>query len=378
MCAASAAANAMSCAARLARTAARTAASPAPRPGSLTPGAASLTAESAQASLSPCRPASACKDAWPTAELPASQRASRTAAWKAGVRASPSASRWVATRDPGPLDAGQGVGGNPRQVGIRRRSRRRRRRAARRASDASRRVSPEGSRSEPSARASPRLAASSSSARASNPWPLPRSAGSWSIPATTAADSPAQDRSAGPAGAAPPNRGSSLISASRASCAVSAVPSPASRPATSPSGTASRASPARSRCRSAGPAAPVRSAAQSSTAPARASPASARRSATRVLTAGSAVQASTLVASMTGSVSPRCAAATAPSAWSRVSTPPGAGGHPSGGAAVSSPVAIVPVLAPRRSARAPPRWRRSAAGPRPTGPGCAAGAIPGG
>ena len=33
---------------------------------------------------------------------------------------------------------------------------------------------------------------------------------------------------------------------------------------------------------------------------------------------------------------------------------------------------------PRRSARAPPRWRRSGAGPRPTGRACAAGATPGG
>ncbi len=44
--------------------------------------------------------------------------------------------------------------------------------------------------------------------------------------------------------------------------------------------------------------------------------------------------------SMTGSDRPRCAAATAPNAWARVSTPPGAGGHPSGGVAASSPVAM--------------------------------------
>ena len=43
--------------------------------------------------------------------------------------------------------------------------------------------------------------------------------------------------------------------------------------------------------------------------------------------------------SMTGSDRPRCAAATAPNACARVSTPPGAGGHPSGGVAASSPVA---------------------------------------
>ena len=131
VCAASAAANAMSCAARLARTAARTAASPAPRSGSLTPGAASLTAESTQASLSPCRPTSACRDAWPAAELagqPARQphrgveRRRPRVAVREPVRGH---------RDPGPLDAGQGVGGNPRQVGVCWRARPRRRRAAR-------------------------------------------------------------------------------------------------------------------------------------------------------------------------------------------------------------------------------------------------------
>ena len=122
VCAASAAANAVSWAARRARTAARTAASPAPRSGSLTPGAASLTAESTHASLSPCRSSSACRDAAPAAELPASQRASRTAAWKAGRPL-------VGVREPvgghpgpGPLDAQPGRPGNPRQVGIRRRS----------------------------------------------------------------------------------------------------------------------------------------------------------------------------------------------------------------------------------------------------------------
>ena len=55
---------------------------------------------------------------------------------------------------------------------------------------------------------------------------------------------------------------------------------------------------------------------------------------------GLAVHARTLAASMTGSVRPRCAAATAPNAWSRVSTPAGAGGQPAGGAAARSPVAI--------------------------------------
>ena len=94
----------------------------------------------------------------------------------------------------------------------------------------------------------------------------------------TAVDSPAHDRSTVEAGAAPPSLGSRRIRASRASCIASgciafgvgcagcaarsavslAAPSLASprRPATSPSGTASRASPARSRCRNGWPAAP--------------------------------------------------------------------------------------------------------------------------
>ena len=114
------------------------------------------------------------------------------------------------------------------------------------------------------------------------------------------------------------------------------------RPARRPARAVPRRGPRRpaAGCRSGGPAAPARSAAQSRTVPARASPASARRSATLVRTSGSAVQASTLVASMTGSVRPRCAAATAPSAWSRVSTPPGAGGQPADGDAVSRPIAM--------------------------------------
>ena len=338
VCAASARPNATSCAARRARTAARTAASPAPRSGSLAPGAASLTAESTQASLPECRSSSGCRDVPPTAALSASQRANRTAAWNAAVRGSASASRWVATRVHARSTSARAAPAICGRSGFACSRAAAPARAARSApaSDANRRVSPEGSKSEPSARPAARLAVSSSSARASRASPLARLAGSWSIPAMTAEDSPAHDRSTAEAGVVPPSRGSRRIRASRASCIASggisfgvrcaacaarsaislAAPSRASprRPATSPSGTASRASPARSRCRNGWPAAPARPAAQSRTVPVRASPASARRSATRVTTARSAVQPRTLVASTTGSVRPRCAAATAPRA----------------------------------------------------------------
>ena len=73
---------------RRARTAARTAASPAPRSGSLTPGAASLTAESTQASLSRWRPSSDRREVPAAAELgcqPAGQPYRRVESSGAGV-----------------------------------------------------------------------------------------------------------------------------------------------------------------------------------------------------------------------------------------------------------------------------------------------------
>ena len=121
---------------------------------------------------------------------------------------------------------------------------------------------------------------------------------------------------------------------------------------------ASRASPPRSRCRTAGPIAPVRPAAQASTASVTgvagqrcAGRRSARPAWDRRSTPGRSAM------SMTGSSRPRCAAATAPNAWSRVSTPPGAGGHPSGGVAASSPMATS-LFARRREDRGVDAGRR--------------------
>ncbi len=159
---------------------------------------------------------------------------------------------------------------------------------------------------------------------------------------TTADASAAHEVSAADGRTAPPNRASIRISASRATWASSAARlslASASTPATRPRGMTSRASPPRSRCRTARAIAPVRSAAQASTASVTGSPASMRRSEIRSGSEGPAAQPRTAAMSMTGSDRPRCAAATAPNAWARVSTPPGAGGHPSGGVAASSPVA---------------------------------------
>ena len=170
----------------------------------------------------------------------------------------------------------------------------------------------------------------------------------------TAEDSPAQDRSTAAAGAAPPSRGSRRISASRASCIASGCDRRSRRPPvplTAPSLARGGRRPARAE-RHRGLPRPAAGAATAGRPPRPAPrPSPGRRRPARrrpapagprpgCMTAGSAVQARTLVASITGSVRPRCAAATAPRAWSRVSTPPGAGGHPAGGAAASSPIAI--------------------------------------
>ena len=164
-------------------------------------------------------------------------------------------------------------------------------------------------------------------------------------------------------GGLPPSRGSSRIRASRASPCVHAVRFPAaSKPVISPSGTASRASPARSRCRSAAPAAPARSAAQSRTAPVRASPASDRRSATRV-----AALRPRRPGQHAGRVDDRVGQAQVrgghrrPSAWSRVSTPPGAGRppRPAGGRQQPGGDLPVPGRGGQRRARSPVAAKRS-------------------
>ena len=153
VCAASAAANARSWAARRARTAASTAASPAPSSGSLAPGAASLTAESAQASLSLCWPSSG-RAGPPAAEAPAPASAPagpprgrrvcagqprRAGAWPPG--STPARRQPARGRELRRVRLARSLGRRPRQRG-----------PQPPASAANRRVSPDGSRSEPSAR----------------------------------------------------------------------------------------------------------------------------------------------------------------------------------------------------------------------------------
>ena len=211
------------------------------------------------------------------------------------------------------------------------------------ASDASRRVSPEGSRSEPSARPSARVAASSSSARVSRRLAAGAARRILQHPGDDGRrlPGPGPQHRTGRGGTAEPGlEPDQGLARQMRSCPPRASLAMASRPATSPSGTASRASPARSRCRSGGPAVPARSAAQSRMVSVSASPASVRRSATRVLATGSAVQARTLVgvddgigqAEMRGGHRGQGVVAGQHAA--------GAGGHPAGGAAISRPIAI--------------------------------------
>ena len=203
----------------------------------------------------------------------------------------------------------------------------------------------------------------------------------------TAADSAAHDRSAAPAGAVPPSRGSSRIRASRASCAASSrcravlpamPPRPRQQPGDQPERHSIAALPGPQQVQHGCPAAPARPAAQSSTASASASPASARRSATlrgdgRVGRPGQDAGRRRRP-DRSGRDAPR-----------RRRRGRGRGSAHRPGQAATRPAGRRPAARSRSPGRRPwrsapgrCRWRRTAAGPRPTGRACAAGARPDG